>query len=289
MLNAFRMMRSVYRAQRAISRHDHESARVHLDVALAIQPNNGLANFLRGVACYELLEHEDAYAHFSKSLAANPNDANTFALRALTAMRLDDIERARADLRHAAAIGERTILTQLALATLRLQSGDYDAGLCHLRNVEALAPKAKEHKAATGIALFLKGDHLQARDSLRRAFAAGFTDAYAALILHCAETRLGGNARSELECAAAALSAGRWPRPVIEWLMERATAEDMLADASTDRERAEAHFYIGHCHLVAGRCDDATHHLKMAAASPLFMLTEREAARAELARLGIAA
>lgn len=110
-------------------------------------------------------------------------------------------------------------------------------------------PKA----AATDFRQFLQSDNWQ-----------GKTSPYAVLLGYVAY-QVSGNLHAGKELLAAAdqrLKNPLWPQPIINYLMNRETAENVLSQAPNLEGLTEAHWFIGARYVFEGNIEQAVGHLK---------------------------
>jgi len=80
-----------------------------------------------------------------------------------------------------------------------------------------------------------------------------------------------------------------WPYPVIEYLQQKLTAEELLARATDNDKQTEAHAYIGLALSLNGEREAALEHLRWVRENGNRNFVEYPLALSELARLEAAA
>lgn len=110
--------------------------------------------------------------------------------------------------------------------------------------------------------------------------------AYAAFIGTLSARRLAQTTTADqMLTRVASTELGRWPTALLAFLQGRLTARELLGQTRGAGQETEAHTYIGITASVAGRTDDARHHLAWVRDRGVRTYAEYDMSRVELARL----
>jgi lipoprotein NlpI len=92
----------------------------------------------------------------------------------------------------------------------------------------------------------------------------GHSAPYAALLAHRVYrlSSRDNEARSIIDEAVAKCDKSDWTQNIFQYLQRKLTASELVALASNERERAEAHAYVGFNASLEGRTSEATSHLQ---------------------------
>ncbi len=141
-----------------------------------------------------------------------------------------------------------------------------------------------------GRAYFYQARFPEAVPDLDRSVATDPDDRYAVIWLYLAQSRAGRDGRADLQRNAARFDLDEWPGPVIRMFLgelEPQTVYDMgkVNQTREDKERrAEAWFYVGQHHLIAGHRDTAKGLFEQVIATGSTDFIEYRGAQAELVR-----
>jgi lipoprotein NlpI len=196
-----------------------------------------------------------------------------------------DFDRADADYKQALALAPRFSPGYEELGVIAHLRYDFDVAIAHLDYAIKLAPRHASHYKARGRVYFDRGDFPAAESDLRYAVNLA-DDAYALLFWYLASCKIRWNAAHELESRAQRLEDQQWPFPIIKLYLGKIGDDDVRAAAPNSEDRAEAEFYIGEWHLLAGCRTEALTALKVSAESCPRWFMEYTAAIMELKRQG---
>lgn len=200
-----------------LARGQAEEALRFYDQALKIKEKDPAILALKGEALSMLGRYRQAVDAFTSSLNANPRAPETLSGRAIAFSAMGRLDKANDDWRQQLSLLPEMQAAARACVALRL--ADYEAALPELERAIAKAPD----------------------------------DPYWRLYRLAALKRLG----RPLGAVAVSVRGAAWPRPLFELLAGRATADAVLAAATTDGRRAEALFQMDRFKEVAERAPPA--------------------------------
>jgi lipoprotein NlpI len=244
------------------ARGDLNAALEAFDTAMSIDPKYAPAYYNRGVA--KLLQHDldEAFEDFSKSIELDPNYKEAYFQRGCLEGRQGNFDAAIADFNVDIKLDPKYALAHYNLGHATYFKGDLDGTLADLDDALKLDPELKLAYYIRGIVLHAQGHRQEALAELQKSL--GFNFANAAFWVWILETEMNqtGLARKDLTDAMAkpqTFNLGEWPTPVGNFLLGKATQEDLLALAQQDAppdEKADrlcqAWFYIGVSKQVVG-------------------------------------
>ena len=246
--------------------------------------DSALASLRRGDTTAGLKQLDDA-------LAADSTSARAYRLRGDVARNRGDYDRALAD--YDAAIAHKTDDAGLFAdrGYVYQTKGDYDRAIQDFDRALAIKPNHGQALKNRGRTHFYMGHFKEAAVDLGHGAALDSTNAYVAIWQHMAVRRNGGDNTAELATELAKTDASKWPAPVGQFYLGKATAAQVMSaaektdsHAQTD-QRCAATFYIGESALWNRQTADAKKRFEETVASCPKSFTEYDAARAELARL----
>jgi lipoprotein NlpI len=257
--------------------HLNEAARRFPDLPAPFFCNRALAHQATG-------DHESAIRDCDRAIALDPTLAMAFYNRGVSEKVMGDFDRAIADHSRAIALRPDFARAHAELGVACRCKHELDRAIDSLTRAVALEPANPGHYRERGFARFFRGDFSDAAADLRHSIGME-RDAYAMLMCYFTRARGRGDAIGELEADVRTLASERWPYPVFDLVFGSETPEATLAAAPNAYSRAEAHFYIGQWHLLAGNRADAETALKEAARTCPPNFHEYAGAVAELRRL----
>jgi lipoprotein NlpI len=256
---------------------------------IRLSPSYAAAHVNRGVAFQGMNDHRRAISDFDRAIAIgfslDSHRALAYGGRGVSWKLVGDLDRAAADYRQALALTPRFSPGHEELGVIAHFRYDFDAAIAHLDDAIKLAPRHASHYKTRGCVYFDRGDFAAAEADLRYAVNLA-DDAYALLFWYLASCKMGRNAAQELESRARRLKGRQWPFAIITLYLGKIGDDALRAAARNSEDRAEAEFYIGEWHLLAGRRIEALAALQMAAKSCPGWFMEHTAAVMELRRQG---
>jgi lipoprotein NlpI len=245
----------------------------------------------RGVAFQGMNDHHRAISDFDRAIAVGSRldwlRALAYYGRGVSWKLVGDFDRADADYRQALAFSPRFSRGHEELGVIADVRHDFDAAIAHLDHAIKLSPRHASHYKMRGRVYFDRGDFVAAETDLRYAINLSPDDTYALLFWFLASCKMGRNAAQELGSRARGLKGQQWPFAIIKLYLGKIGDDAVRAAAANSDDRAEAEFYVGEWHLLAGRRTEALAALQVAAESCPVMFMEHTAAVMELMRQGI--
>jgi len=146
-----------------------DQARLDLDQAINLYPNNGLYFYNRGLIWVDLGELERALADYTRAIVLDKWDSFAYKQRCYVRVQLGFYELALADGARAVEINPRDALAYFYRADAYEGLGDEERALADLNQAIALDPQLAVAHNNRGFLLASRGDHEQAIDALSRA------------------------------------------------------------------------------------------------------------------------
>lgn len=176
------------------------------------------------------------------------------------------------------------------LSNAYTQIGRYDEAIGSWTRFLQLVPDEPEalHNRAWVYMYAGRQGAAAASDARRFLQVAGWrhrSSAFMAIVAHLGGRQAGADGRAVLDDAAARLPTGAWPYPVVSHLRREITAERLMAAATSNDRKTEAHAYVGMDLLLGGRVDDARQHFEWVRDYGNRRFIEYTLAVAELGRL----
>ncbi|HQI81554.1 MAG TPA: tetratricopeptide repeat protein, partial [Deltaproteobacteria bacterium] len=157
-------------------RGDYESAVLHLQEALRLQPGNYNVQASLQEALATKQKVEEGFARVGAALQADPENP-------VLLFQMAGLHRAKGDIGNAVSLYERALAIRPAfpqalqgLAVAHTAGGDYDSALDTLKRLIALNPGNPEPYYNTACVHALRGDAKEAVAWLRKAVEKGFSD-----------------------------------------------------------------------------------------------------------------
>lgn len=269
---------------------DLRAADAALDEALERTPDD---DGLRTVRAQRLLaerKYDDTLAVLRQQRGPRTSEALQLEARALAGLgRLDE---ATERLTLAAATGAPTPGLLFDTGRTQMARAAWPQATAAFARLNAVDPRPmwdlrRAYEAyRLGFGVYAAG---AARAYVRKAGWSAPSSPYAAFagVLGLLRDKRAGEATTLLTELAAATQGEVWPAPIVAFLQNRTSARDLLAIAKSERERTEAHAYIGLLASAEGRRELALEHLSWVKANGEEGLVEFSWALAELDRLNV--
>ena len=284
---------------------DYGRALSDLGRALQLNPKYAKAYLIRAYTYRAIGDLEHAVADYDAVLRFDPRDATVYYNRANANAARGLSERAIADYGQAIALSPRNAWAYFNRAGLYLARGDYERAIADYQSTLAINDRNADAHFGLGNARFFSGRYAEAAQDISHALAmpsdgvlalsAGGDGSleikYRLIWRYLARRRAGQDGTEELHNAVAALADGDWPSPVIDLLLGRLGAEELLAaarDADPQQQRkkqCEANAYLGEMRLIGADRAGALPLLKAAGELCPAGYIEQRLALAELQRL----
>jgi lipoprotein NlpI len=245
------------RANAYQNKRDYDRAIADYNEALRIDPDSALVRNNRGAAYQHKGDHERALQDYDQAIRLDAASASAFNNRG----RAHHFKES-----YAQAIS------------------DYDEAI-------ELDPDYALAFYNRALARFDQGLYISAVPDFVRALSLDPRNPYRAIGQYLAKARVGDIDREGFAHNTRELNPGRWPAPVVGFLLGQVPLATLLeaardADAITQREQqCEAYYYAGQQLLIMGRRDEATRLLQAAVGTGVTSLYEYAGVRAELRRL----
>ncbi len=301
----------------------YERALKDLDTALKLDPRCAGAYCNRGVAHDGLKQYDQALLDLSEALRLRPRNPTILLNRAGLYAKLGMLDSAVRDYDEAVRIGGGSLAAYVGMAEAHARLGRRDRAIADYDRAVRLNPSDPSLYVQRGNArrdlddwdgaiddfthalqldpkdadvLFLRGWSLYVagRDGSgdARAYiqARGYHDPFTPymVILGALSARRAGHeadARAVLDEAITNLSPVAWPVPVLRYLRGDTAAPILLDAATDDRQRTEAHAFLGLERHQAGATAEAIPHLREAAEQGVARSAATDLARAVLRQI----
>ena len=269
-----------------------DDALVELEEAKRLGPQSPLLHNQIGNALHNLGRFEEALAAYQESRRLDPAVAAVHHNIGLMLMRLGRFAEAVEPLTEALRLQPSYRNARYLLSDAYSRSGRYDAAVESWTRFLELVPDGREalHNRAWNYMYMGAHGEAAASDARRLLGIVGWrseVSQFMVLVAHLGYRRAGREreAAAVLEEAAIRCDTSSWPYPVIEY-MRHSEAAKLLAAATNNDRKTEAHTYIGMDLLLKGRVDEARAHFSWVREYGNKRFLEYPLALAELIRLG---
>lgn len=178
-------------------------------------------------------------------------------------------------------------IARMDRANLRMMRGEFDRAIADFTAAIDSGEAPDDAWFYRGAARLGAGAIADAKADLERFAAAHPEDKYAAIMRFIVSARAGVNADAGLRPFLAA-APSEWPGPVIHFLGQKITRDELLAQIGDDKQRiAEGHYYLGQECLIRKDIACARKHFETSVATGLTTYVEHQGATAELRRLPV--
>jgi lipoprotein NlpI len=254
------------------------------------RPNLAKAYYTRGLEHMAQRDHDRAIGDFNMAIELDPKLPGLYFNRALSWSEKGEHDRAIADYEAALHLQPRDPRAHLGRAVEWTMKGDYKRALQDYDEVIRLEPQGMSGYFGRARVRFYAGDFMPAASDFVRAHQLD-PSVYTAIWLFLARKRADIAGEKTLAAEAGTSGEGNWPAPIVGLYLGRTNPDAVqkaAADPNPTRQRdrrCEAHFYVGHWHLVRGARDQAARELREARSLCPSGFIEHEGALAELRRL----
>lgn len=263
--------------------------------AIALDPEYS-PSYLNRAHSYSLLgKHDLALADYTRYIQLNPKFTGAYYSRGLAYLRIGDLDRAFADASRSIELDPTAAFSYAIRGKVYLAQAKPELALADFNKGIDLAPRHSDTWFYT-----LRGYYRLAN----RQPAEAYKDAAAAMsILPPASKQLmsfqaicyfalrkqkkDAEAKELIESWLAVTKTSDWPRPVIEYLSGRITADKLLAEAKTPEQQTVAHTYIGEMLYVSGKTAEANERFRWVFKNGKKFMDEYDLARIEMVNTSI--
>jgi tetratricopeptide (TPR) repeat protein len=268
------------------SKGDLDAALADLDTAIKLKPDYGDAYSNRARVYASRGDNAKALADFNHAVRFKPQEADIYDERGVIRSMGDDDNGAVADFTKALELNPKMASALNHRGNSYFALGKIDAALTDYDAAIRLEPNFSDPYINRGrIELFHRNRPADAARDLATGVRLDPKDIYGTLWLHIARARSGSADHEELAANAEKLGPGPWPRPLLDLLLSRTTAEAVRHAARGADEDCEADFYLGMFDLEKNARDEGKTLIAAAAKECSADMLEKFAATAELARL----
>lgn len=253
--------------------------------AIEIDPQDATAFRERAQAWHEQKRYELAVADYSRALQLSPRDASSYFGRGLSFHAQGDVARALENYARAGALRPGWSEPHRMRGHALIAQGLYPQATIGFKRGLEEDPKDVANLIGLGYARLYMGELPVAADNFVRALRLS-DDMRAMLFLYIVRARQGVDGRNELDRHARRLGRKAWPYPVVELYLGSREPGDVLAEARSEQQQCEAHFYVGQWQFLHGRRPDALASMTQAVKRCAKTHIEYEAAAATLGRGG---
>lgn len=282
MLNRMRAALHYRLGRRAHRMSQYGKALRHLTKSVECWPNDPEALSDRAVELQRIGDHKQAIEDLSRSIELNPQLAITYFNRGISAKLVGNLDLAVSDQEQATRLSNGHHQARAELGCAHLLRGDVDLAVVHLSNAIRLRPGEAEYHKQRGYAHFHAGKFGLATSDFSRSLAIEI-DPYAVSLCFIAHARADG--RYKLPVGDSWLKEKAWPLSFIDLCLGKIRADDFIASAVGDDQKAEARFYLGQWHLFNNDNAAAALEFRRAVSDCHVGLIERALASAELLRM----
>jgi tetratricopeptide (TPR) repeat protein len=262
-----------------------------------------MALLKRGFGNFALDKIDAAAADFAAAIKLDPTNQYAHHELALARQKNGDVPGAIAAMTEAIRLNPTGAASHYSRGTMHTAAGQLDAALADFDQAIKLGPDketayTKEGEAQRPEMARVHADYYGARAAV--SFIAGKFDVAVAdyeralklsdiddnlTIGHYLARARNGNAKPTLGLEKSSTALTKWPKPLVDLLLGKATPATVIAAAKTTDEQCDAHYTIGQMHLISGDKAAAKVALIAARDSCPAGYRDRTGADAELKRL----
>jgi len=255
---------------------------------IALKPDEPRAYSSLGAAFALKKRYGEAVAALSESIRLDSTDPSAHRNRGFALTRLGRYQDAAADYTGAITLDPGVPGDLVNRGRLRVRTQDYEGAVRDYSALIARDGTQDLYRALRGMAFELGGAAQFARsDYAAVSETEGLVAAYARLWMYLLRRESGERAAAPTFPPAQRISSpdAVWVQRLFAFFAGEDSAEWILEAAQSDAQRAEAHYYIGMQHLLAGRAADARKAFESCLALKQDDVFESDFARARLAQL----
>jgi tetratricopeptide (TPR) repeat protein len=269
---------------------EYDNAIADYNEAIRLDPKEASPYNNRGISWDKKKEYDKAIADYNEAIRLDPKYAAAYYNRGNAWRDKKDYDKAIADYNEAIRLDPKYAAAYNNRGNAWDDKKEYDKAIADYNEAIRLDPKfvyAYFNRSVVG--LITGGDF--AVSSARTAFeldgGRGDRGIYASLISHFAARRLVKNdeANKFLAVAKEKCDASAWPYPVVKFLLGELNETSLVALATDDDKKTEAHCFIGLDQEIKGQTDSALEHFRWVKEHGNPTFTEYTIAIAEIDRL----
>ncbi len=260
------------------------SAAIRLDPAYVSPYNN------RGTAFAETGDIEQAIQDYDAAIRLDLSDATAYTNRGVAYRYNGEISRAFQDFDTAIGLDPGYVAAYNSRGNAYRDSGDNNLAMQDYGAAIRLNPDYALAHTNRALLYFYQGRFQEAVPDLETAVANDPYYQFSVIWLYLAQSRVGRDGRADLRRNAARLDLDEWPGPAIRMFLGELNPQAVydMGQANQTRKdkerRAEAWFYVGQHHLMAGHRDTAKGLFEQVVATGITSFMEYRGAQAELRR-----
>jgi tetratricopeptide (TPR) repeat protein len=269
---------------------NYDQSVVDLSQAIHLAPTNAIPHFNRAEVFSRLGLNDRALADYDAALRLDPRMAAAVAASARIRDEQGQRDQAKRDYDMALQLDPKKVSLYHDRGNVRREEGDWRGALADYDRAIALDPSHAETFLARGWSRLATGTRGADYDARAYINLKGWRDrlsSYMAVlaVLGAREDKRSTDASRALDEALANISPSAWPAPFLLYLRGARSEADLLRAATSDKQQAEMHAFLGIDRLQAGDRTRALAHLRWARdhASPGSIAADL--ARAVLSRL----
>jgi tetratricopeptide (TPR) repeat protein len=271
------------------AKKDYDKALADYNEAIRLDPKDALAYYNRGIAWYAKKDYDKALADYNEAIRLDPKDATAYNNRGSAWSDKKEYDKAIADYNEAIRLDPKDATAYNNRGIAWSDKKEYDKALADYTEAIRLDPQyARAHfsRALTCLVNRQAGAIDGAKRVLELESGNGDLSTFSVIVGSLA-ARMGkdeSSAKELLGPLAAKLDTGKWPYPIVRYLRAELDESTLLALATDDDKRTEAHCYLGLDRLAQGQPDRAVVHFHWVKEHGNTSYTEYAIAIAELDR-----
>jgi tetratricopeptide (TPR) repeat protein len=268
---------------------EYDKAIADYTEAIRLDPKDALAYYNRGIAWYAKKDYDKALADYNEAIRLDPKDATAYNNRGSAWSDKKEYDKAIADYNEAIRLDPKDATAYNNRGIAWSDKKEYDKALADYTEAIRLDPQyARAHfsRALTCLVNRQAGAIDGAKRVLELESGNGDLSTFSVIVGSLA-ARMGkdeSSAKELLGPLAAKLDTGKWPYPIVRYLRAELDESTLLALATDDDKRTEAHCYLGLDRLAQGQPDRAVVHFHWVKEHGNTSYTEYAIAIAELDR-----
>ena len=265
-----------------------EDSLVDFNRAIKMKSDFGMAYYNRGIVYLRMGKNEEAIKDLDESEKYFDDLPGVYALRGGIYADMGEYEKALTELNKAAEVSPGNPLIFSQRASIYGKMGEFDKSMKDFDKAIQLDPENKSIYRNRASIYWKQGKYKEASEDLTKAIELEPDEVYHYIWKHIMMKRAGEDPGNSLAEFNKNNKDEKWPKPVVEMLLEEITPEECLKKAESENPRldkeqkCEAHFYVSQYNLIKGDRKKAKENLEKCIEQNVKYFYEHGLAQSEL-------